>query len=106
MFIKIAAKLFGTSNERMLKKLSVPVQKINELEDEWSKLSDQELAAKTLEFRQREEQGESLDSILPEAFATVREAAKRTLGQRHHDVQLIGGMILHQGNISERESTT
>ena len=101
MFINLASALFGTSNDRVLKKISGAVSKINALEGEWEKLSDDGLRGKTEDFRKRVANGESLDKLLPEAFATVREAAKRTLGQRHHDVQLIGGIALHKGMICE-----
>ena len=80
------------------------VEQINALEDDFIKLSDEELKNKTLEFRSRLKEGETLDDILPEAFATVREAAKRTLGQRHYDVQLIGGIVLHKGMIAEMKT--
>ncbi len=101
----LAGKIFGTSNERKLRPYRKLVEKINALEPEFEKLSDEELRAKTDEFRKRHlEDGESLDSLLPEAFATVREAAKRTLGQRHYDVQLIGGMVLHEGKIAEMKT--
>ncbi len=101
----LAGKIFGTSNERKLRPYRKLVEKINALEPEFEKLSDEELRAKTDEFRKRHlEEGESLDSLLPEAFATVREAAKRTLGQRHYDVQLIGGMVLHEGKIAEMKT--
>jgi preprotein translocase subunit SecA len=94
-------KIFGSRNERLLKKLNKNVKKINSLEPEMEKLDDVSLAARTGEFRQRHKDGESLDQLLPEAFATVREAAKRTLNMRHFDVQLVGGMVLHEGKISE-----
>ncbi len=97
----IAKRLFGSSNERVLKGLEQPVAAINALEPEFVALSDDELAAKTDEFRRRHQDGESLDDLLAEAFAAVREAAKRSLGQRHFDVQLMGGMVLHQGQIAE-----
>ncbi|SVB27531.1 uncharacterized protein METZ01_LOCUS180385, partial [marine metagenome] len=97
----IAKRLFGSSNERVLKDLAQPVAMINALEPEFEALSDDQLSAKTDEFRQRHENGESQNDLLPEAFAAVREAAKRTLGQRHFDVQLMGGMVLHQGKIAE-----
>ncbi|MBT4487138.1 MAG: preprotein translocase subunit SecA [Rhodospirillaceae bacterium] len=97
----IAKRLFGSSNDRVLKGLEQPVAMINALEPEYEALSDDDLVAKTDEFRQRHENGESLDDLLVEAFAAVREAAKRTLGQRHFDVQLMGGMVLHQGKIAE-----
>jgi preprotein translocase subunit SecA len=93
--------MFGSRNERLLKSMSKDVAKINALEPEFSKLSDEALQAKTQEFKNRLNQGETLDDILTEAFATVREASKRALGMRHYDVQLIGGMVLHQGKIAE-----
>ena len=97
----IAKRLFGSSNDRVLKQFQQPVRTINELEASFDALSDDELRGKTDEFRQRVAAGESLDKLLPEAFAAVREAAKRALGQRHFDVQLMGGMVLHQGMIAE-----
>lgn len=97
----IAQKIFGTENGRKLKKLQPLVAQINALEPDMEKLSDDGLKAKTAEFKSRHKDGESLDDLLPEAFAVVREAAKRTLGQRHYDVQLIGGIILHRGEIAE-----
>ena len=99
--LKSLAKLFGGSDEKVVAKLQPGVNNINDLEREFERLDDDELNAKTDEFRQRVAGGESLDRILPEAYATVREAAKRTLGQRHYDVQLIGGIVLHQGKIAE-----
>jgi preprotein translocase subunit SecA len=96
-----AKKLFGSSNERKVKGLSARVAQINALEPQFAALSDAELRAKTEAFRSRLAAGETLDGLLPEAFATVREAAKRTLGQRHYDVQLVGGMVLHNGGIAE-----
>ncbi len=104
MLTDIARKIFGSANERFVKKQYKIVEQINALEDSFSKLSDEELKNKTLEYRQRLKEGETLDDILPEAFATVREAAKRTLGQRHYDVQLIGGIVLHKGMISEMKT--
>ncbi len=97
----IAKKLFGSSNDRKVKDLMARVQKINALEARYEALSDDELRMMTQSFKDRLEAGETLDQILNEAFAVVREAAKRTLGQRHYDVQLVGGMILHQGGIAE-----
>ncbi|MCV6547352.1 MAG: preprotein translocase subunit SecA [Cohaesibacter sp.] len=97
----IARKLFGTANDRRIKGYRPIVAAINALEDEYSKLSDEELKNKTAEFRQQLADGTKLDSLLVPAFATVREAAKRTLGQRHYDVQLMGGMVLNDGSISE-----
>lgn len=100
----IARKIFGSANDRFVKKQTKIIQKINSLEPEISPLSDEELRAKTVEFRERVKNGETLDDILPEAFAVVREAAKRTLGQRHYDVQLIGGIALHRGMIAEMKT--
>ncbi len=101
MLGNIAKMVFGSRNERLLKSMGKIVSKINGLEEELSQLSDTELAAKTVNFKERLASGETLDDILPEAFAVVREVSKRTLGLRHFDVQLIGGMVLHQGNIAE-----
>ncbi|MCC6277817.1 MAG: preprotein translocase subunit SecA [Oligoflexia bacterium] len=100
----ILKKVFGTRNERVLKGLYPRVGRINQLEPEISKLSDAQLQAKTSEFKNRIANGQSLDEILPEAFAVCREAGKRVLGMRHFDVQLIGGMVLHGGNISEMKT--
>jgi preprotein translocase subunit SecA len=100
----LASKVFGSSNERKLKKYWPAVAKINALEPQIAALSDAELRARTEDFRARVKAGASLDELLPEAFATVREAAKRTLGQRHFDVQLIGGMVLHEGRIAEMKT--
>ncbi len=97
----IARRLFGSSNERFLKTLQKDVDAINALEPELEALDDDELAARTPWLRGRLEAGETLDDLLTDAFATVREAAKRTLGQRHFDVQLMGGIVLHRGNIAE-----
>lgn len=99
--MNIIKKIFGTSNTRTLKKMQRTVTAINGYEEQFAALSDAELKAKTDEFAERAAEGESLDKILPEAFAAVREASKRTLKLRHFDVQMIGGMVLHQGNISE-----
>jgi preprotein translocase subunit SecA len=101
MFATLVKKVFGSRNERILAKLQKTVDQINELESTWQALSDEQLQAKTDELRARYQQGESLEQLLPEAFATVRETAVRTLGLRHYDVQLIGGMVLHQGKIAE-----
>src|SRR6516225_8956344 len=100
----LARGLFGTSNDRIVKGFDKPVAKINALEPEYEKLSDAELRAKTTEFRERLAKDETLDDLLVEAFATVREAAKRTLGQRPFDVQLKGGMVLHDGKIAEMKT--
>ena len=99
--LSLAKKLFGSSNERKLKAMRGRVASINALEPSMAKLSDAELAAKTVEFRERLAKGATLDSLLEEAFAVVREASKRVLGMRHFDVQLVGGMVLHAGGISE-----
>ena len=101
MFKYLIRKIFGTENERYLKSIRPLVTRINELESSIQPLSDADLVAKTAEFKQRVANGESLDSLLPEAFAVVREAGKRALGMRHYDVQLIGGIVLHQGKIAE-----
>jgi preprotein translocase subunit SecA len=102
--LNILKKIFKTSNERKLNEIQPLVQKINSLEQEIQKLSDQELKNKTQEFKTRIKNGENLNKILPEAFACVREASIRTTGQRHFDVQLLGGIILHQGKISEMKT--
>src|SRR5690606_39055004 len=104
MFGVLAKRLFGSANDRYLKGLNSTVAAINALESKLQDLSDEALRARTAELRGRLAQGEDLDAILPDAFATVREAAKRTLGQRHYDVQLIGGMVLHQGKIAEMKT--
>ena len=101
MALKIIHKLFGSRNERLLKRMSRVVALVNKLETDLEVLSDEQLQAKTGEFRQRIADGTSLDDLLVEAFATVREASKRVLGMRHFDVQLIGGMVLHEGKIAE-----
>jgi len=99
--ISFLKKIFGTSNDRIIKKLRKEIQKINELETQIEKLSDAELKNKTQEFKELLKNGKTLDEILYEAFAVVREASKRVLNQRHYDEQLIGGIILHRGMISE-----
>lgn len=104
MLGKIARKIFGSANDRFVKKLYKIVNQINALEPNFIKLSDEELKAKTDEYRNRLKNGETLDDILPEAFATVREASKRVMGQRHYDVQLIGGIVLHKGMIAEMKT--
>ena len=101
MFGGILRKIFGTKNSRELKRMGVIVARVNALEESVVALSDEELAAKTAEFKERHVQGESLDALLPEAFAVVREASNRTRGERHFDVQLIGGITLHEGRIAE-----
>ncbi|MCA0757564.1 preprotein translocase subunit SecA [Paenibacillus sp. N4] len=97
----IVKKIFGDQNEREVKRLQRTVDEINAMESNFTSLSDEALCAKTEEFKARIEKGETLDKLLPEAFATVREASKRTLGMRHFDVQLMGGMVLHEGKIAE-----
>jgi preprotein translocase subunit SecA len=100
----VARKLFGSSNDRRIRQFRSRVAAINALEPEIEKLSDEELRARTTEFKKQLADGKTLDDILVPAFATVREAAKRTLGQRHFDVQMIGGMVLHEGRISEMKT--
>jgi len=100
----LVKKIFGDTNERDVKRLMKTVDIINKLEPDFVALSDEQLQGKTAEFRERIEKGETLDEVLPEAFATVREASKRTLGLRHYDVQLIGGMALHEGRIAEMKT--
>ena len=101
MFAGIAKRIFGSSNERYVRSLAPLIARINGHEAAVSALSDDALAGQTVAFRARLAAGETLDDLLPEAFATVREAAKRALGQRHYDVQLIGGVVLHRGEIAE-----
>src|SRR5947199_7670221 len=97
-------KILRAGEGRTLKRLEQRVREVNDLEPELEALSDDELAAKTIEFRERFDAGEDLDDLLPEAFAAVREASKRALGMRHFDVQLIGGMVLHEGKIAEMKT--
>src|SRR5690606_10239318 len=104
MFNTLLAKILGSQNERYLKKVQPIVDRINDLESSIEKLSDGELQAKTDEFKKRFTSGETLDDLLPEAFAVVREASRRTLGMRHYDVQLIGGVVLHEGKIAEMKT--
>ena len=99
--MKLIEKIFGTHSEHELKRIRPLVEQIEALESQWEQLTDEQLRAKTDEFKKRLSEGETLDDILVEAFATVREAAKRTLGQRAFHVQLIGGIVLHQGRIAE-----
>ncbi|MEW5904633.1 MAG: preprotein translocase subunit SecA [Pseudomonadota bacterium] len=101
MISKLLKSVFGSRNDRLLKQYRQTVVRINALEPEMQALSEQALQAKTAEFKQRHAQGESLDALLPEAFAVVREAGRRVFGMRHYDVQLIGGMVLHYGKIAE-----
>ena len=103
-FGKLAKKVFGTTNDRKIKTVRPLIDKINALEPEFEALSDSDIIAKTAEFKERHANGESLDSLLPEAFANCREAAKRALGLRAFDVQLMGGIFLHQGNIAEMKT--
>ncbi len=103
-FSTLAKSLFGSANERKVRPLWGDVAKINALEPRFAPMSDEELRNQTVLFRERLAKGETLDDLLPEAFAVVREAAKRTLGQRHFDVQLVGGMVLHSGNIAEMKT--
>ena len=104
MISSLLKKIFGTKNDREIKALTKEVGKINALESEYEKLSDEDLKNKTNIFKERLKNGETLDDILVEAFATVREASKRVLGLRHYDVQLIGGIVLHQGKITEMKT--
>ncbi|HEY6432560.1 MAG TPA: preprotein translocase subunit SecA, partial [Acetobacteraceae bacterium] len=104
MLASLARAVLGTSNDRMLKAYRRRVPQINALEPAMQALSDEALRAKTAEFREKLAAGATLDDIVPEAFAVVREAAVRTLGQRHFDVQLIGGMVLHDGRIAEMKT--
>ncbi|MBU0681099.1 MAG: preprotein translocase subunit SecA, partial [Proteobacteria bacterium] len=104
MLGKALTKVFGSKNERVLKALQPLVEKINTLEPTIQALSDDELIAKTTEFRNRLAAGVSLDDLLPEAFAVVREASVRVTGMRHFDVQLMGGIVLYQGKIAEMKT--
>jgi len=104
MIGSILTKVFGSKNERVLKDIQPLVNQINELESQIEHLDDSALAAKTAEFRQRAEKGESLEDLLPETFAVIREASKRVLGERHFDVQLLGGVVLHRGCIAEMKT--
>ncbi|PWB57982.1 MAG: preprotein translocase subunit SecA, partial [Bradyrhizobiaceae bacterium] len=104
MFGALARKLFGSANDRRVKGYRPRVEAINALEKELEALSDDALRARTDEFRRQVADGKSLEELLVPAFATVREAAKRALGQRHFDVQLIGGMVLHEGRIAEMKT--
>ena len=104
MLGNITKKIFGTPNDRYLKNSKTILENINSLEGELEKLNDNELKQNTLKLREKFNSGESLESLLPLSFATVREASKRILGQRHYDVQMIGGIALHQGKISEMKT--
>jgi len=101
MFKNMVEKVFGSYSQRELKRIKPIVDKVLSYDEEYQKLSDSELKAKTGEFIQRLEKGETLDDILPEAFATCREASWRVLGLKHYPVQIIGGIVLHQGRIAE-----
>src|SRR5689334_21080417 len=100
----LLAKVFGTTNEREVKGMLPTVQAISDLEPKMRELSDIDLAAKTIEFKEKLAQGATLDDLLIEAFAVVREAGRRVLNMRHFDVQLIGGMVLHRGQIAEMKT--
>ena len=102
--MSLVQKMFGTHSERELKRITATVDKIEALRPTMQALSDDELRGKTREYKKRLEEGETLDDLLPEAFATVREAAKRVLNMEHYRVQLIGGIILHQGRIAEMKT--
>ncbi len=104
MIGKLLTKVFGSSNDRILKQIRPIVSRINELESGIQPLDDSALAAKTIEFKERLNKGEPVDDMLPEAFAVIREAGRRVLGERHYDVQLVGGVILHQGKIAEMKT--
>jgi preprotein translocase subunit SecA len=104
MIVKLFNAIFGSSNSRKIKKLQKTVRQISSFEPAFEALTDEQLRGKTDEFRARADKGESLDSLLPEAFAVVREASKRTMGMRHFDVQMIGGMVLHYGDIAEMKT--
>src|SRR5580692_4190089 len=104
MIDAVLAKIFGTQNERDIKAIRPKVVAINALEPELQKLSDIDLAAKTIGFKERIAQGETLDDLLVESFALVREAGRRVLGMRHFDEQLIGGVVMHQGKIAEMKT--
>jgi preprotein translocase subunit SecA len=104
MIGKVLTKVFGSKNERVLKQIQPLVNRINELERSVSQLDDTALAAKTVEFKQRVAQGEPLDDLIAESFAVMREASRRVLGERHFDVQLLGGVVLHRGNIAEMKT--
>jgi preprotein translocase subunit SecA len=104
MFEAVAKRIFGSANDRYVRSLGKYVDAINGFEPTISALTDEELRAQTDVFRRRLADGAKLDDLLPEAFATVREAAIRTLGQRHYDVQLVGGIALHRGDIAEMKT--
>ena len=100
----IAQRFFGSSNDRKIRPMMGRIAEINDLEPKFQAMTDDQLKGMTAAFKERLAKGETLEDLLPEAFAVVREAAKRTLGQRHFDVQLVGGMVLHEGNIAEMKT--
>src|SRR5437870_116733 len=104
MLDTLLKKFVGNSNDREVKKIQPLVQKVNDLEPRISSLTDEQLQSKTAEFKQRFENQETLEDLIPEAFAVVRESGKRVLNMRHFDVQLIGGVVLHQGRIAEMKT--
>ena len=104
MLNKLITKIVGSRNERLVKKMGKVIAQVNNLEPSVQKLSDDELKARTIELRNRHKEGESLEALLPESFALVREASQRTLGLRHYDVQLVGGMVMHRGMIAEMKT--
>ncbi|HSG53921.1 MAG TPA: preprotein translocase subunit SecA, partial [Paracoccaceae bacterium] len=104
MWQTIAKSMFGSANERYVKSLDKIVARINALETQLADFSDAELQAQTAKFRLKLAEGQTLDDIMPEAFATVREASKRVLGMRHFDVQMVGGIVLHRGEIAEMKT--
>ena len=104
MIGNLVKKIFGTKNDREIKRILAIVDEINNLEPEMKKLGDEDLKAKTIEFRERLDKGETLDDILVEAFAVVREGSIRVLEMRHYDVQMIGGVVLHEGKITEMKT--
>src|SRR5437899_11646005 len=104
MLDTLVKKFVGSRNDREIKKIQPLVAKINDIEPHRSSITDQQLQAKTPEFKQRFENGETLEELIPDVFAVVREAGKRILNMRHFDVQLIGGVVLHQGRISEMKT--
>ena len=102
--MSILSKIFGDANEKFVKNLQPTIKKINSFEAEFEKFSAERIKEKTKEFKERLSKGETLDEILPEAFALVREAGKRTLNQRHFDAQMVGGIVLQQGKIAEMKT--
>ncbi|HEV8078626.1 MAG TPA: DEAD/DEAH box helicase, partial [Marinobacter sp.] len=104
MFTKLATKVFGSKNAREIKRMRKIAVRINELEKQFGSLTDSELQGKTTEFRERLQKGETLDALMPEAFACVREASGRVMGMRHYDVQFVGAVTLHEGRIAEMKT--